>query len=121
MQRLCRRHVFSSRRGLNVIDMPRLFARLQLKSKELNLHLQCGLLGAGRRSVLGVRGRKVQDGPWTCQLHRLPGRLELTSAEHSFEQLHLQRGLLGACWRHVHGVRSRNVHDVDGIVRMQPM
>jgi len=46
MQRLCRRQVFNSRRGLNVINMPRLFARLQLSSRELNLHLQCGLLGA---------------------------------------------------------------------------
>ncbi len=42
MQLMQRRHVFSSRG----IDMPSLFAGLQFASRELHLHLHCGLLGA---------------------------------------------------------------------------
>jgi hypothetical protein len=40
------RHVFNSRRGHSDIDMSTLFASLQLSSRELDVHLQGGLLGA---------------------------------------------------------------------------
>jgi len=45
MRRMFPRHVFNNRRGLRVINMPSLLARLQVFSSELNLHVQCGLLG----------------------------------------------------------------------------
>jgi hypothetical protein len=46
MQLMQRRQVFTSSWSLSVIDMPQLFARFQLASREVNMHLQCGLLGA---------------------------------------------------------------------------
>jgi hypothetical protein len=59
----------------------------------------------------GVRRRQVQELSWLCELQQLPGKLELTSAEHSFEQLHLQRGLVGSRWRRMHGVLRRQVQE----------
>ena len=46
--------------------------------------------------MYGVRRRQLQEHIGSCQLQQLSGTLELTSAEHSFEQLHLQPGLVGA-------------------------
>ncbi len=43
----------------------------------------------------GVRQRQVHERIRILQLQQLPGSLELTFEEHSFEQLHLQRGLAG--------------------------
>jgi hypothetical protein len=48
------RHVFNSRRGHSDIDMPRLFASLQLSSRELDVHLRGGLVGECRE-LHGVR------------------------------------------------------------------
>jgi hypothetical protein len=113
MRRMFPRHVFNSRRGLRVINMPSLLARLQLSSRELNLHVQCGLLGARRRHVHGVRSRKVQEsdrssrmlvmflrhvfnsrrGHSVFDMRRLFGRLQLSSRELG---VHLQCWLLRA-------------------------
>ena len=54
LHRMCRRHVFSSPRGLRVITMPPLFVILLVASRELNLHLQCGLLGVYWRNLHNV-------------------------------------------------------------------
>jgi hypothetical protein len=76
-----------------------LSSKLLLACRELNvdkLHVQRRLVGGSCRDMHGVRRRQVQECIGSCQLQQLPGRLELTWAEHSFEQLHLQRGLVGA-------------------------
>jgi hypothetical protein len=46
MQRMQRTHVFNRCWGISGFDLSPLFAGLQIASRELNLHLQCGLLGA---------------------------------------------------------------------------
>ena len=107
MRRMQRKHVFKSRGG---IDMPRLFSKLQLSSRELNLHLQCGLLGARRRQLHSVRGRKVQGNNGTsrmlamfprhvfnsCRGINMPGLFARLLVAWRELNLHLQRGLLGA-------------------------
>ncbi len=45
MQRMLRKHVFDRCWGISGFDLSPLFARLQVCFRELNLHLQCGLLG----------------------------------------------------------------------------
>ena len=68
----------------------------------------------------GVCRRQVQCGR-RRRLQELPGRLELTCAEHSFEQLHLQRGQVGGRWSRVHGVRRRQVQERGGIWQLQQL
>ena len=68
------RHVFNSSWSLSVIDMPQLFARLQLDGREVNLHLQFGLLGPCRRLVRPVRGRKVQGVNGISRMQRMFSR-----------------------------------------------
>ena len=95
MQRMCRKHVFSSCRGIRVINMPRLSASLQRSSRELNLHLHCGLLGASWRPVLELQFWEVQE-RGIRRLPRLPGSLQLSYCEHCDHCLLLQRWLDGA-------------------------
>ena len=65
---MCRRHVFNIQRD---IGMPRLFTRLQLVRRELNLHLQDRLLGAYRRQLHSVRGRNVQGVDGISRMQRM--------------------------------------------------
>ena len=75
------RHVFNSRRGHSDIDMPSLFASLQLSSRELGVHLRGGLVGECRE-LHGVRYREVQERGGTWLLRRLPGSLRFAYCEH---------------------------------------
>ena len=87
MQRLQRKHVFN-RWG---IGMPRLFAKLQLVCAEDNLHLQCGLLGARRRQLHSVRGRKFQavGVARISSVRRMPTELYLACGELKSDELHM--------------------------------
>ncbi len=112
MQRMLRKHVFNRCWGISGFDLTPLFARLWVYFRELNLHLQCGLLGARRRQLHSVRGRIVQGNNGTSRMlamfprhvfnsrrchsihmPRLFASLQLSSRELG---VHLQGGLLGA-------------------------
>ncbi len=63
----------------------------------------------------GVRRRQVQECIGSCELQQLPGKLELASAEHSFERLHLpnmvHRRLCCRRGRHMHCLCRRKLQE----------
>ncbi len=73
MHRMQHKYVFT-RWG---ISMHRLFAGLQLVCAEVNLHLQCGLLGARRRQLHSVCSRNLQDVHRSRPVHQLSNKLLL--------------------------------------------
>ena len=71
VQRMQRKHVFKRCWGISGFDLSPLFARLQLACWELNLHLQCGLLGACRRQLHSVRCRTLHCVIGISRMHRM--------------------------------------------------
>jgi hypothetical protein len=120
MHHMQRKHVFTSWG----IGMPRLFDGLQLVCAEVNLHLQCGLLGARRRQLHSVRSRKLQGVHRISSVHALPTELYLVSGELHSVGLHMQRSIHGddyGRWRGLRGVRGRQIQGVDRIGPMHRM
>jgi hypothetical protein len=100
--------------------MPRLFGKLQLVCAEVNLHLQCGLLGARRRQLHSVCSRKLQDVVRRRPVHGLSNKLLLAVGELNFVELRMQRRT-HAFWTGVRTVPGRNFQGVAGISPMQLM
>ncbi len=102
-------------------DMPRLFAGLQLVCVEDNLHLQCGLLGARRRQLHSVRGRKLQGFERIISVHRLPTELYLSCGELHSDELHMQRSIHGNDYERCRGLRGVRGRKVQGVSGSRPM
>ncbi len=91
MHLMWRRKVFNRCGSLRCIDMSPLFDRILLACGEVNLPLQCGLVGTRWqwRPVHGVRSKKVQDVDRINRVHPLSRKLLLSCGEFNVNKLHL--------------------------------